>query len=239
MDNMRYYEKCRSVPQDALKSFNNGRFSGTDINPMWRIKKLTEMFGPCGIGWYTEVTRQEVVSADEGNMMVFVDLNLYVKEGDQWSKPIFGTGGNTLKVKGKSDDEGYKKAYTDAMSIACKALGIGADVWYANDTTSKYSDKYTDATTGSAEAAREAGQKKLEEINAKLAQAAQNPSQAAEDDRRVPATEKQKEFIKNKASDADYMSILDKYGADMERLSKAGAKKVIDKIIRNNGGASA
>ena len=128
MDNMRYYNKSRTVPQDALKAFSNGRFSGTDINPMWRIKILTEMFGPAGIGWYTEVLRQEVVPVDDGNLMVFVDINLYVREGDEWSKPIFGTGGNTLKLKGRGDDEGFKKAYTDAMSIACKALGIGADV---------------------------------------------------------------------------------------------------------------
>lgn len=167
--NMRYYEQGRSVPQDAQKTFSNGRFSGTDINPMWRIKKLTEMFGPAGLGWYTEVTRQEVVHADDDNMMVFVDVNLYIKEGDAWSKPIFGTGGNTLKAKGRGDDEGYKKAYTDALSIACKALGIGADIWYANDTTSKYSDKYVDAPRGSTEAAQDAGQKKLEALNAKQA----------------------------------------------------------------------
>ena len=178
MDNMRYYNKSRTVPQDALKAFSNGRFSGTDINPMWRIKILTEMFGPAGIGWYTEVLRQEVVPVDDGNLMVFVDINLYVREGDEWSKPIFGTGGNTLKLKGRGDDEGFKKAYTDAMSIACKALGIGADVWYANDTTSKYSDKYVNeptsssdmASRGSAEAARAVGEQKLKAMEEQIKQ---------------------------------------------------------------------
>ena len=147
-NNMRHYDKARSVPANAQKPFSNGRFTGTDINPMWRIKMLTEMFGPAGIGWYTEVTRQEHIPVDDNNLLVFVDLNLYVKEGDTWSKPIFGTGGNALKLKGKGDDDGYKKAYTDALSIACKALGIGADIWYSadagdnTDPTSKYSDMY-------------------------------------------------------------------------------------------------
>lgn len=143
MDNMRIYELGRSVPANAQKTFSNGRFSGTDINPMWRIKKLTEIFGPVGFGWYTEVTRQEAIPADDGNMMVFVDINLYVKDGDQWSKPIFGTGGNTLKTKGRGDDDGFKKAYTDALSIACKALGIGADIWYSADVNADYSSKYS------------------------------------------------------------------------------------------------
>lgn len=157
--NMRYYDRGRNVPKDAQKPFSNGRFSGTDINPMWRIKKLTEMFGPAGIGWYTEVTRQDYIPIDDGNVMVFVDLNLYVKDGDTWSKPIFGTGGNTLKAKGRGDDDGFKKAYTDAMSIACKALGIGADIWYsaeANaDPTSKYSDGYTEQVNDTVERAKQ------------------------------------------------------------------------------------
>ena len=104
-DNLRLYEQGRSVPRNAQKQFDTGRFKGTDINPMWRIKKLTEMFGPAGFGWYTEIVRQEHIPAGEDSMMVFVDINLYVKEGDTWSKPIFGSGGNTIKTKGKGDDE--------------------------------------------------------------------------------------------------------------------------------------
>ncbi len=229
-DNMRYYEQVRSVPQDALKSFSNGRFTGTDINPMWRIKKLTELFGPAGIGWYTEVLRQEVVPVDEGNLMVFVDINLYVREGDEWSKPIFGTGGNTLKLKGRGDDEGYKKAYTDALSIACKALGIGADVWYSNDTTSKYSDKYIDEPTssaemptrGSAEAAQEAGKNRLKQMEDQLQEA------------RKPATAEQIEYIKAHSSDADYEALMKKYGAELEKLTAVMAKKAIERIDEKN-----
>ena len=231
-NNMRYYDKARSVPEDALKAFSNGRFSGTDINPMWRIKMLTEMFGPAGIGWYTEVIRQEVVPVDDGNMMVFCDINLYVKDGDGWSKPIFGTGGNTLKTKGRGDDEGYKKAYTDAMSIACKALGIGADVWYANDTTSKYSDKYTDnpaptssadlPARGSADAAREVGERKLKEMEEKLKQAAK------------PATKEQLDYIKSHSSEADYTALMEKFGAELEKLTSEMAEKAIKRIDEKN-----
>lgn len=154
-NNMRLYEQGRSVPKNAQKAFSNGRFSGTDINPMWRIKKLTEMFGPVGFGWYTEVTRQEVIPADDGNVMAFVDINLFVKDGDTWSKPIFGTGGNTLKVKGKGDDDGFKKAYTDALSIACKALGIGADIWYSADVNADFSSKYASMYTEGENTAQE------------------------------------------------------------------------------------
>ena len=52
MSNLELYEKFRAVPQEAQKAIGGGRLKGmTDINPMWRLKVLTEQFGPCGIGW--------------------------------------------------------------------------------------------------------------------------------------------------------------------------------------------
>lgn len=137
MDNLHYYNMGRSVPQEAQKPFSNGKFSGTDINPMWRIKMLTEMFGPAGIGWYVDEVQERCEIHGETTISI-VNLNLYVKVNGEWSKPIYGTGGNTLLRKGVASDEGYKMAYTDALSVACKALGIGADIWFANDRT-----KYT------------------------------------------------------------------------------------------------
>lgn len=200
-DNLRLYEQGRSVPRNAQKQFDTGRFKGTDINPMWRIKKLTEMFGPAGFGWYTEIVRQEHIPAGEDSMMVFVDINLYVKEGDTWSKPIFGSGGNTIKTKGKGDDEGYKKAYTDALSIACKALGIGADIWYSADVNADYSSKYSSMYAD---------------------EAPKKPKK--------PATDEQKEYIKANATDNDYMDIMTRYGANMETMTEQDAALEIGKI---------
>ena len=139
MDNLLYYNAGRSVPPEAQKAFNNGKFSGTDINPMWRIKKLTELFGPCGVGWYVDEVTERCEIHGETSISI-VNLNLYIKVNGEWSKPIYGTGGNILLRKGAASDEGYKMAYTDALSVACKALGIGADVYFEKDKT-----KYTEA----------------------------------------------------------------------------------------------
>ena len=140
MENMQIYNAARTVPEEAQKPYTNGRFSGTDINPMWRIKTLTELFGPVGVGWYYEVTSERAETVGD-TVMAIVDLNLYINpDGKGWSKPIFGTGGNVLLSKGRPSDEGYKMALTDALSVACKALGIGADIYFARDKT-----KYTEA----------------------------------------------------------------------------------------------
>lgn len=142
MDKMTIYNAVRSVPKEAQKEFNNGRFKGTDINPMWRIKVLTEQFGPAGLGWYiANVTFEDKVVA--GETLTICQLDLFVNYEGQWSQPIHGVGGNRTSTKTGSgntviSDEAEKMAYTDAISVACKALGIGADVYYANDRT-----KYT------------------------------------------------------------------------------------------------
>lgn len=152
MDNLKIYEAVRSVPVEAQKPFRTGRFEGTDINPMWRIKMLTEQFGPCGCGWYFEVTREWEKEAGS-EVCIFVDIKLYIRDPltDEWSMPIHGTGGNKLVSMTKNgavyvNDEAVKMATTDAISVACKHLGIGADIYWGNDNT-KYNDRKKDAIT--------------------------------------------------------------------------------------------
>lgn len=143
MNNLLYYDRLRSVPNEAKKTIAGGRLKGkTDINPMWRIKALTEAFGPCGFGWRYEITSAEMVPGCENQTAAFVNINLYVKVDGEWSAAIPGTGGSMFVDKEKgglyTSDECYKMALTDAISVACKALGVGADVYWEADR-SKYS----------------------------------------------------------------------------------------------------
>lgn len=143
MDNMSIYEKVRQCPQSALRPINAGRLKGkSDINPMWRIKALTETFGACGIGWYYDITRQWTEQGANGEISAFVNINLFVKAEGEWSKPIVGTGGSAFVANERNgqytNDEAYKMALTDAISVACKALGFAADVYWQQDAT-----KYT------------------------------------------------------------------------------------------------
>lgn len=145
--NLRFYENLRNCPETALRTIQAGRLKGkSDINPVWRIKAMTETFGPCGIGWRYEITRQwELTFGQE--VKAFVNINLYYMDEDGvWSLPIPGTGGATLVEVGKQglyvNDEGYKMALTDALSVAMKALGVAADVYYSRDKQAVYETKY-------------------------------------------------------------------------------------------------
>nr|DAT68497.1 MAG TPA: DNA repair protein-like protein [Caudoviricetes sp.] len=155
MENMTIYDACRSVPETAKKAITAGRLKGkTDINPMWRIKRLTEQFGPCGIGWYYKPVRKWMETHGD-EIAAFVDIELYVKIGGEWSMPIAGTGGSMFAARQKDgvyvSDECYKMATTDAISVACKQLGVGADVYWDADRT-KYDDPKAPTTMQQAEA---------------------------------------------------------------------------------------
>ena len=104
---------------------------------------LTEQFGICGIGWYYECTRQWIEEVGD-ERVACVNINLFVKVNGEWSKPIFGTGGSKLSTNERNglyvSDECYKMATTDAISVACKSLGMGADVYWSGDRTKYTSD---------------------------------------------------------------------------------------------------
>lgn len=140
MENLKIYEQVRNVPAAAQKTIGGGKLKGmTDINPMWRIKTLTLLFGVCGFGWYYEITNQWLEQGANGELKGFCNINLFIKMGEEWSKPIQGTGGSSFVSNEKqgayTSDEVYKMALTDAISVACKSLGIGADIYWQGDRT--------------------------------------------------------------------------------------------------------
>ena len=151
--NLEIYNKYRSVPSEAIKPFDNGKFKGTDINTMWRVKCLTECFGVVGFGWTIKVLRTWTEQGANEEVMAFAEVEMRVKLNGEWSEPFTATGGNLMIrcVKGKNgapgyytnNDEAFKMAITDAFGVACKYLGIGADVYWSNDRT-KYTEQETE-----------------------------------------------------------------------------------------------
>jgi hypothetical protein len=111
------------------KPFNRaGGFKGTAIKPIWIVKKLTEQFGPCGVGWGLFEPTFQVVPCD-GEILVFCTASGW--HGDR-ANVLWGVGGDKVMAKRSSgafcDDEAFKKAFTDAVGNAFKFLGVSADV---------------------------------------------------------------------------------------------------------------
>lgn len=164
MDKIELWKQFEKTAEEAKKPIEAGRLKGfTDINPVWRFKRLTEVFGAVGYGWKYEITSQRLSPGADGVITAFVDVNLYYKTSDGvWSEPIPGIGGSAFVAKEKNgmytSDECFKMALSDAIGTACKALGMSADIYFFK-SRSKYTT--TEETTVQMETVEDAANYKL------------------------------------------------------------------------------
>ena len=93
------------------------------------IPQLTELFGPCGVGWWYEIPCREIytdpATCQKG---AFLDIRLFYIDPDtgKTSQPIPATGGAALTgSNGFLSPDCYRAALFDALSLAVQTLGIG------------------------------------------------------------------------------------------------------------------
>ena len=148
------YKELSRPPLSALRQIQGGDLKGkTDINPQWRFEIMDSTFGQCGIGWKFEIVKLWDHPITDGTILCFAQINLYTANGDRWSDPVPGVGGNTLvdmvniydknrqatgEKRANPNDEGYKMAITDALGTAMKVIGVAADIYRGNFDGSKY-----------------------------------------------------------------------------------------------------
>jgi hypothetical protein len=143
MSNLRIWDKLgRTDPAQTKQFQRSGGFKGTAIKPMWSNLRMTEMFGPCGLGWGMDKPSFETHQAGE-ELLVFCTVGIWYNEtGSNPSQMVYGVGGDKFYIKQKegmrSSDEAFKAAYTDALGNAMKLIGVAADVHMGMFDDSKY-----------------------------------------------------------------------------------------------------
>lgn len=133
MENLNLYNQLKEVPKEYLKTIQAGRLKGmSDIKPQWRIQRLTEVLGPCGIGWKVQNLKFEYKEVKE-EIVCNCYLEFLFKHNGEWSDPIPAIGGNKLATMERNglhiSDEAEKMAYTDAISVAAKMIGLASDIY--------------------------------------------------------------------------------------------------------------
>ena len=157
----------RTDPSHTQQFKRGGGFSGTAIKPIWSFRRMTEEFGPGGIGWGVTAPQFQVVPGPEGEQLVFCTAGVWYKQGDVESATVYGVGGDKPVGKNKyglnTDDEAFKKSFTDAITNALKLIGVGADVHmgrfddnkYVSDMKREFADEPAQQVKSSAQLKRE------------------------------------------------------------------------------------
>lgn len=139
MSKTELWDRLGKTDPDQTKSFTRaGGFRGTAIKPIWSYRRMTEEFGACGIGWGINQPSFQVV---QGNDETLVYCTASIWHGMK-ENVVFGVGGDKAIAKNKNgvvtDDEAFKKAFTDAITNAMKMIGVGADVHMGRFDDAKY-----------------------------------------------------------------------------------------------------
>jgi len=157
-DNTALWDKLGKTDPAHTKAFKRaGGFTGTAIKPMWSYRRMTEEFGPCGVGWGINQPTFQVVPGSNGEVMVYCTVSIwYVCDGitettfKDTTSEVYGVGGDKIVTyikanenynrpeRWENDDEAFKKAYTDAVTNALKMIGVGADVHMGMFDDNKY-----------------------------------------------------------------------------------------------------
>lgn len=128
LDNMRIWEQvCETDPKFTKAVGFRGGF--TSIDPQYQKRRMTELFGPCGIGWGGEATWVEV-PRDEGNVVVRCTVHVWYRDETDTVRYLTPVTAKAMACdNGREDLDSDKKCFTDAFSKSTASLGLNADVF--------------------------------------------------------------------------------------------------------------
>lgn len=153
-DNLSIWNTLGKTDPAHTKGFKRaGGFSGTAIKPIWAERLLTSAFGPCGEGWGNDDPVYTTMPGANNEVLVYCTVRAWYRLHGEDRAYLTGIGGDKVvkyvaanekydrPERWESDDEAFKKAFTDALMNAFKHIGLGADVHMGQFDDSKYVDQ--------------------------------------------------------------------------------------------------
>jgi hypothetical protein len=131
--NLETWDALRWCDAHYTKDYVDNGVELTAVDPMYRIKKMTEVFGPVGKNWDYTANYEQVTLPDETVLVtasVLIDAIENVYGSVMSSKKLFWWTIDKDRNKiGNIDTDAYKKALTDALGKALSHLGVCADAY--------------------------------------------------------------------------------------------------------------
>ncbi len=129
----------------AVKQITGKQYKGNSPKPYWIIERLTDEFGPCGIGWGFSIASERYERFGEGAQAETLHIACvrfwYVLDGQRGELEQVGqTRGSYTTRDGKFlvDEDAPKKSVTDALVKCASYLGFAGDIFSGRWDDSKY-----------------------------------------------------------------------------------------------------
>jgi hypothetical protein len=132
---------CVTDPK-AVKPITGKQYSGNSPKPYWIVQRLTEEFGPCGIGWGYTVLNERMERLTETEVLHVALVRLWYVLSDKrgeveqigQTKALYAKRDGSLLV----DEDAPKKSVTDALVKCASYLGFAGDIFSGRWDDSKY-----------------------------------------------------------------------------------------------------
>ncbi len=132
---------CMTDPK-AVKEITGKQYKGNSPKPYWIVERLTEEFGPCGIGWGFTIAneRMERLSEDDVLHVAVVDFWYVLGEKSGHIQQVGQTKATYKSSAGKLivDEDAPKKSVTDALVKCASYIGFAGDIFAGRWDDSKY-----------------------------------------------------------------------------------------------------
>lgn len=132
---------CVTDPK-AVKPITGKQYQGNSPKPYWIVERLTEEFGPCGIGWGFTILNERMERLTETDVLHVAVVNFWYVMGDKrgelqqigQTKAVYRTKNGSTMV----DEDAPKKSVTDALIKCASYLGFAGDIFAGRWDDSKY-----------------------------------------------------------------------------------------------------
>lgn len=141
-ENKALWKRAFMTDPRAVKPITGKQYKGNSPKPYWIVERLTEEFGPCGIGWgFNIISERFERFSDTESLHVAVVRLWYELDGKRGEFEQVGqTRSSYLTAGGKFtvDEDAPKKSVTDALVKCASYLGFAGDIFSGMWDDSKY-----------------------------------------------------------------------------------------------------
>jgi len=144
-DNKALWSRVFVTDPQAVKAITGKQYSGNSPKPYWIVERLTDEFGPCGIGWGFTIIDERFEHFGEGanaESLHVARVRFWYVLGDKRGEleQVGQTRASYTTSRGKFlvDEDAPKKSVTDALVKCASYLGFAGDIFSGRWDDSRY-----------------------------------------------------------------------------------------------------
>ena len=139
---MDLWERAFKTDPKRVKQITGKQYQGNSPSPYWIVQRLTEEFGPCGIGWGTKIISERMERLSEHDVLHVAHIKLWYVIGEKKGEieQVGQTKAAYMTSSGKMliDEDAPKKSVTDALVKCASYMGFAGDIFSGRWDDSKY-----------------------------------------------------------------------------------------------------